>query len=100
MKKTLALVALAIAGFTFGFAGCGEDDDVGGGRTDTAPVTTDTTADTVLGDTDTLTSGTTTNGTTGDDDGDNSGSGGGGGDEDDSRGSGSGRGESRRPVAL
>jgi hypothetical protein len=36
MKHTLAFVALAIAGFTFGFAGCGEDDDGSpGGGTDT-----------------------------------------------------------------
>lgn len=84
MKKTLALVALAIAGFTFGFAGCGGDDDVGGGQTDTAPVTTDTTADTVLGDTDTLdvtTGDTTTTGESRTEDND-------GGDDEDNSGSG------------
>jgi hypothetical protein len=72
MRKALALVALSIAGFAFGFAGCGEDDDSGpAGRTDTAPVTTDTGVETAIGDTDTLdvtTGDTTTTGEDGDGD--------------------------------
>lgn len=88
MRKTLAFIALAIAGFAFGFAGCGDDDE--GSPGDTGIVTTfgDTTTDGMTDETsteDTTTAGTSTDDTgerskTNEDDGSNSGKGGGGGD--------------------
>ena len=89
MRKTLAFVALAVAGFTFGFAGCGDDDD--GSPSDTATVPTfptfgDTTTDGTTTDgtstDDTTTGGTTERSKTNEDDGDNTGKGGGSGDRE------------------
>jgi hypothetical protein len=54
MRKGLALIALAIAGFAFGFAGCGEDDEGSPGGDVTVTTSNDTTTD------DTETNGTTT----------------------------------------
>jgi hypothetical protein len=54
MRKSLALVALAIAGFTFGLAGCGEEDNGSPGGEAT------TTVETGMTDDDTTTNGTTT----------------------------------------
>jgi hypothetical protein len=59
VRKGLALMALAIAGFAFGFTGCGEDDESPGGDV-TVTATDDTTTDDTM---------TETNGTTGEDDG-------------------------------
>ncbi len=89
MRKTLAFIALAIAGFTFGFAGCGDDDN--GSPSDSGTVTTsgDTTTDgtTTDGTTtdgtsteDTTTGGTTERSKTNEDDGGYGGKGGGEGD--------------------
>ena len=92
MRKTLALIALAIAGFTFGFAGCGDDDDGSPSDTATVPTFGDTTTDGTTTDgtstEDTTTDGTSTDDTgarttrTNEDDGGNNGKGGGGGDRE------------------
>ena len=64
MRKTLAFIALAIAGFTFGFAGCGDDDDNGSpGDSGTVTTSGDTTTDGTTTD-GTSTEDTTTGGTT------------------------------------
>jgi hypothetical protein len=82
MRKTLAFIALAIAGFTFGFAACGDDDD-NGSPSDTGTVTTsgDTTTDGTSTE-DTTTGGTTERSKTNEDDGGYGGKGGGGGDRE------------------
>ena len=83
MRKTLAFVALAIAGFTFGFAGCGKDDDGSPSDPPTVPTFGDRTTDGMTDGTstdDTTTGGTTERSKTNEDYGGNNGKGGGGGD--------------------
>jgi hypothetical protein len=85
MRKTLAFIALAIAGFTFGFAGCGDDDDGSPGDTATVPTFGDTTTDGTTEDTttdDTTTDDTGQRPKTNEDDDGNRGKGGGEGDRE------------------
>jgi hypothetical protein len=83
VRKTLAFIALAIAGFTFGFAGCGDDDNGSPGDSGTVTTSGDTMADGMTDGTsteDTTTGGTTERSKTNEDDGGYGGKGGGEGD--------------------
>jgi hypothetical protein len=79
MKKPLLLAASGFAGLAFGFAGCGDDKENGGGTSTTFPtVSTGTTEGTTTGFT---TTGEDEGTTTGEDKGGSSGKGGGGDDD-------------------